>query len=221
MHVDFSLGRLASSNPALVYGDVEMKKLTIIASVAIGLATCLPTFPQKLMSEPIVFTSGNWTVRRGVDSMTDKVSCTGLHKSGPRVQLSDTGFYVSVQGGVRGIIVRYDDNPPEQMRLATDMEQEIRAVMFNGSDFERVLRSKRVRLEVMTVLDQVYEADLDLSGINAAHDNIVAGCPAMGAESKSKATSGQSRAQGCSEKVLAVLRAKGLSDAAIAEVCSP
>ena len=153
--------------------------------------------------------------------MTDKVSCTGVHKTGPKVQLSDDGFYVSVQGGVKGVKVRYDDNPAEGMRLGTDMEKKIGAVMFTGGDFQKVLQSKRVRLQVMTILDRVSESDLDITGIVDAHNNILAGCPATGASTKAGEAKVLDKPVGCSEKVLAVLRAKGLSEKAIAEVCAP
>ena len=199
-----------------------MKRTSLLLFVS-AFAAAHTVAAAGLANEPVVFRSGKWEVRRGQDAMTDQISCTGIHSSGPRVQLSDRGFYVGIQGGVRGVTVRYDNDPPQQMRLATEMEKKVRAVIFDGADFDRVQNAKRVRIQVMTVLDQVAESDIDLTGIDQALQNIRSGCPVQSTISPSL-TNNTDSAQtppppACSDAVKAKLKARGMKPAQIAEIC--
>lgn len=150
-----------------------MKKMIV---VAIFLAAC-SVQAQGLKNATKTLTVGNWTVLRDVDAMTDKVGCTGIYKGEPSIQLSDSGFYFRVTGGIEAVTLRFDSEPARQMRLATKMEKNIRAIILDGSDFSTVTNSTRLRYQVLTLVSGTQSGDLDLSGIQEALAHIRANCP--------------------------------------------
>lgn len=149
--------------------------------VATPLAICLllasTAHGQSLKDSPQVFESGNWSVVRSVDAMTDKVSCTGLYKKSPDVQLSSTGLYIVVPGGIQSVKLRFDDEPALEMRLPTEMEKKVRAIILDGSFHQRVIASARLRYESLTAVRGLASGNLDLTGIQEAAANIASGCP--------------------------------------------
>jgi hypothetical protein len=66
---------------------------------------------------------GNWTVLRSVDTMTDKISCTGIYKSNYGVQLTPDTLFVKVVGGVESVTLRFGDEPARRMRMPSKIEK--------------------------------------------------------------------------------------------------
>lgn len=112
-------------------------------------------------------THGSWTVHRSLDPMTDAPSCVALYEERAEIQLNEHDLFISVRGrgGVDGVTLRFDNDPPDKMRLARDIEKKISAVDIEGSDFRRALASKRLRVQIITVLSTLVNEDLDLTGI--------------------------------------------------------
>lgn len=169
-----------------------------------------------LATEPVVFKSGNWSVRRGTDPMTDKVSCTGIYKDQLGIQLSREELYVTIRGGIEGVTLRFDDQPAERMRLARKVEKQVSAVEISGDEFRKLLGSNRLRIEVLTLVRGIQNLDLDLTGISDAVNNIRQGCPDV-----LRGSSGDPLPGLCSEKVIQRLKEKGMSAKDIEYVCSP
>jgi len=121
-------------------------------------------YKAKITSIPAAI--GNWRIEKDVDQMTDKASCTAYYHRDSQIQLNEQGFYISLRGrgGVKGITLRFDEKPARELRLATDIERRIGAVNFNRAEFNELQSSKRLRVRVMTILDQIYQDDIDLSG---------------------------------------------------------
>src|SRR5262249_49583854 len=121
---------------------------------------------NKTKITPIPAAIGNWRIEKDVDPMTDNVSCTAYYHQDSQIQLNDQGFYISFRGrgGVRGITLRFDEQPARALRLATDIERRIGTVNFTRAEFNELQSSKRLRVQVMTILDQIYRDDIDLSG---------------------------------------------------------
>ena len=165
-----------------------------------------------------VFKSGNWTVLRDQDPMSDKVVCTGIYQGDFKFQLTEHDFYVRILGGVQSVRLRFDDEPAQALRLASEMEKKINAVDIKGADFERVLTAKRLRMQVGTLIRGLNEIDLDLIGLREAHENISGGCPDTGAVAQPKAAVPVGL---CPRKVMERLKARGLSTQAIDEICRP
>jgi Pyruvate/2-oxoacid:ferredoxin oxidoreductase gamma subunit len=119
---------------------------------------------------------GNWEVARTRDAMTDKISCTAYHKKNRMVQVSRTALYIDYRrrGGVSGYQVRFDDAPASRLRLATDKERLMSVIILPPSEVERALKSKRLRVEGLTVVNTGISEDIDLAGIEAAH-GVLAG----------------------------------------------
>ncbi len=149
-----------------------MKKLLLLTALV---AACTGAFALKNAVKTLQVE--NWTVLRDVDPMTDAVNCTGIYKGQYTTQLSDAGLYIRVNGGIRGITLRFDDEPPREMRLATKMEKDVRVVILDGADRAKALSSKRLRYQVVTLVSGVVEGELDLAGIEAAAQHIAAKCP--------------------------------------------
>ena len=173
------------------------------------------TLLAGLSSEPIVFKSGNWSVHRSTDAMTDEITCTGVYKDNYGIQLNDDTLYIQVRGGVRGVKLRFGEQPPEELRLPNDMEKKIGVIMIQDNDFTKLLASNRLRAEAITVLDSVNDYDIDLTGITDALKNIHSGCSGQPlSESLPKMPSL------CGDKVIQRLRAKKVSNEIIEYACS-
>jgi hypothetical protein len=50
------------------------------AAVIVGAVGFVGLAVAQLEIRPVIGKSGNWSVRRGVDSMTDEPTCTALYK---------------------------------------------------------------------------------------------------------------------------------------------
>jgi hypothetical protein len=100
----------------------------------------------------------------------------GLYKDRFDVQLTKNDLFISLRGrgGVKSVMLRFDDEPARQLRLASEMEQKIEVVDIQGDDFEKLLGSKRLRVRILTVLDTLVDEDLSLNGLEAAHA-VIAG----------------------------------------------
>jgi hypothetical protein len=173
-------------------------------------------YAGSLANAPIVFRSGNWAVLRSTNSMTDKTSCTGIYKDQAGIQLANDSLFITIQGGIQTVTLRFDDQPPERLRLGTEMEKEIRSVHITGDEFRKLLGSNRLRVQVLTLLRGIEDRDMDLIGLSETLSNIRQGCP--GAPQGSAASEKPSL---CSDKIQKRLREKGMSPADIQYICSP
>lgn len=141
-----------------------------------SLMLCGPATAASLKDAKTVFTSGNWKVLRNTDSMTDAISCTGIYKSDYAVQLTKDRLHLSVPDGVRGITLRFGDEPARSTRLPDRMEERLSIVTLAADEFSDLLRTNRLRVRVLTLLSGLEDFDLDVRGIQAAVDNIQSGC---------------------------------------------
>jgi hypothetical protein len=129
-----------------------------------------------LSDQPIVYKSGQWDVRKSVDSMTDKVTCTGVHRKSFGYQVSADALYLNVRGSLKSVTLRYGNNKPEPLRLATDLERDISSMILKGGEFRKLLTVNRLRTQSLTYLDSLDSKDINLSGINKVVAFIKAGC---------------------------------------------
>ncbi len=169
---------------------------------------------------------GEWVMLREIDSMTDKVSCTGVLGEDYSKQLSAQGLYVIVKGGAQSVRLRFNDLPPTDTRLATKMEKDVGSVIIKDADFQLALESTRIRVEVLTLVSGVQSFDINTSGIKEAVDFIKEGCPIQ-----EKAASAPqvaipveppvAVAAMCSDVLKERLKRAGLSARKIEEACRP
>ncbi|HWD27371.1 MAG TPA: hypothetical protein VG387_09410 [Rhizomicrobium sp.] len=111
-----------------------------------------------------VTTIGDWTIYRDSDAMTDVVTCLGIYQGRPAVQLTKDSIAISLngRGGISSYKYRLDDTPPTELRLATDTEKDIGAVVFEGDDFNAIRSANRFRFQALTILDSVVDEDISL-----------------------------------------------------------
>lgn len=166
--------RLACYDKASKEG--EKKEVAVAAKVEVPSPAPIPA---KAKTEGEVFSSGKWHVVQKLDAMTDKKSCTALYQAAWTVQGSADSFYVSLRGrgGVSSYQLRIDDEPADELRLATKLEKQISAAELNHS-FGRIYNSKRVRLQVSTILNSLLTEDIDMNGFKESVDYIRANCQA-------------------------------------------
>lgn len=137
----------------------------------------LDTFAGNLKDAPVIFKSGNWSVRQSTDLMNDKKTCVALYKDGFYIQVTEANFSVSEtypvslygRGGIQGYTYRVDDAPPTKMKVATDIEKKVSAAYLTGSEFRQLLSSRRFRIQVLTMLPSLVEEDIDLRGLSEIH----------------------------------------------------
>ena len=120
--------------------------------------------------DPSISKIGNWSIHLSIDPMTDSKSCTGLYNGKFDVQLNEGHLYISLRGrgGVSGIVLRFDDEPARPLRLPTEMEKRIDIVDIEGEDFQKLLDSKRLRVQVLTVLNSLVDEDISLVNLKEA-----------------------------------------------------
>jgi len=142
-----------------------MKTIFLSASILIG-ACCTPLFAQSLGKAPVIFKKGDWSIRQSSDSMTDKKSCVALYKDRFDVQISANSFSISFRGkgGVKFITYRLDENQPIN-RLPTEIEKDLSVLFFEGSEFQKVISAKRIRVQILSVLDRIIDEDIDLKDV--------------------------------------------------------
>ena len=117
-----------------------------------------------------ITTVGAWQIDAEKDAMTDKLSCVAFYENKPAIQLTLNSFDISLRGrgGVGGITIRFDDKPANRLRLPSKIEKQLSIVSFTNSKFQELLQSNRVRVQVLTVLDQIVNEDINLKDLEAA-----------------------------------------------------
>jgi len=142
--------------------------LFIIACCAQLVFHALPASAN--FGEPIA-SSGNWTVRRTLHAITDEPSCVAIYKDRFEIQLDENDLFVSLRGrgGVSSVVLRFDDQPAKELRPASETEKIVGAVNLCGREFEELMSSKRLRMQIRTTADATIEEDLDLRGVKKVH----------------------------------------------------
>ena len=159
--------------------DKADKESKLNQPVVAPVVAAAPIAPSKPKAEGEVFSSGKWHVVQKLDSMTDKKTCTALYQAGWTIQGTSDSMYVNLggRGGVKAYQLRIDDEPADSLRLASKMEKQISAVDLDHS-FARVYNSKRVRLQISTILRDIVVEDIDTTGFKDAVDYIKSNCGA-------------------------------------------
>lgn len=153
-----------------------MKKLLLLLILAIVAGGATPTIIfAGLGNQPVVFKSNGWSVVRGKDAMTDKPTCTGLYKSRFDIQVGAEKFYITLRGrgGVSSYMLRFNDESPLELRLASDLEKNGSTIIVEDADFKKLLSSKRLRVRILTVLDSLIDEDINLTGLENMHKFLI------------------------------------------------
>lgn len=195
-----------------------MNEIRIALLTAAMLMHAAGSHAQSLKNAQTAFRSGNWTVLRSIDTMNDKVSCTGVYKANNAIQLVASAMYVTIRGGIQSVTLRFGDNPARPMRLPQKMEKDVNAVMIDGNEFSEAVQSNRLRLEVLTLVRGVATEDLDITGVQAAIESIKLGCP-MKSESDSTQRGSAASDSVCSESLVSRMKIAAITDAQIASAC--
>jgi hypothetical protein len=183
-------------------------------------ALVAPTVYAALADAPVVFKENDWRVVRSVDMMTDKVSCTGLLGEGFETQLTEDTLYIKIKGGVDSVTLRFGDKEARPMRLASQTEKNVRSVTLTGAEFQELIQSERLRVEVLTMLQQLVAKDINTKGVRQVVENIRAGCPVPAPkEVAATADARKSIEPVCSKLVVDRMRLAKLKDSQIALIC--
>ena len=194
-----------------------MMKVALVLAAMFGIVASSTASAQSLRDADVAFTSGNWKVLRAIDPMDDSVRCTGIYQNDYAVQLSKDTLYLGVQGGVQGVTLRFDENPPNRLRLATKMEKDVRSVIVTGNDFSRLATSNRLRYQVSTLVRGISTGDLELSGFNAALDNIRRSCPTESGGGVQSPTPESSST--CTPDMVVKMQEQGLTEQQVKSIC--
>jgi hypothetical protein len=132
---------------------------------------------QKVSEMKVVATSGNWELRKGIDSFSDKNSCILLLRGQSDVQASNTGMAIGrgrARGGLEGYNLRINDNPPLGLKRASDIEKRLSSIIIEGSLFETVKGAQRLRVDATGILSgsgfhlsgSGFQLDINMNGFN-------------------------------------------------------
>lgn len=148
-------------------------------------ATHLPgAHAQGFRNSTVTLQAGDWQVFRTPDPMSDKASCTGIYRGNFRVQLVEHKLYLGVIGGIESVTLRFGDQPAQDLRLPTQLERGVRAVIIEGAEFAALQSAPRLRYRVGTLINGLVDGDIDLTALPRVLEHIRAGCPATGPETR-------------------------------------
>lgn len=207
------------SNPRSAAHRANRPLILVTVSVCLWLLCADGTTAGTLVGSPIILRSGDWAVHRTRDSMTDAAICTGVYKENFDIQLSASALIIAIPDGLKSVRLRFDNDDPEEMRLAKNSERAIDAINISGADYKNLLRSKRLRFEAQTLTDSIVNGDIDLNGLTIARSNIEAGCFGNPLNSPSAAASAPKSSE-CSDAARTRMEQKGLSVQDIATICT-
>ena len=124
--------------------------------------------------EPIA-KSGNWSVRRTVHTITEEPSCVAIYKDRFEIQLDENDLFISLRGrgDVSSVALRFDDKPAKEERPASQAEKRMRSINLQGPEFEELMSSRRLRVQIHTTTGAIIEEDLDLNGAKEAHGELM------------------------------------------------
>jgi hypothetical protein len=115
-----------------------------------------------------IIQKGNWTIYKSIDSITNKVKCVGIYMDRADVQLTDDLLSINFRGrgGIKKYKVRYDNEKMGGLRLPSTRDKKTDVIELRG----KVFSSMRLRLQAVTLLGDIVDEDLDLTGIRDALD---------------------------------------------------
>jgi hypothetical protein len=192
---------------------------TMMVMLAFLTINSLPNICAAQSSKSTVktLTTGNWSVERGVDTMSDKIICTGFHNLSRSAQLSSDRMYVVVSGGIQSVTLRFGEKPARGLRLARKLEMDVGAIILEGAEFAEVSTTARVRVQVLTLVKGLFTQNLDTTGIDEALKHIRSGCPAPTGNSKTHTAPAIKPL--CNESLTSRLKVAGVTAAQIAIAC--
>ncbi len=140
----------------------NMKRHLIFVAAAFGFACAANAADGFGKSEGKI---GRWSLYSEADSMTDKKQCTALYDDRSNIQLTLESLAIGFdgRGGIQGYKLRLDDAVAGDIQLPTDDEKQLQVVFVNGSVYEKVKASKRLRLQAITILNTIVDEDIDMS----------------------------------------------------------
>lgn len=183
------------------------------------LAVIAPASAQSLKDAAVAFSKGNWKVLRSVDPMTDKTSCTGIYNGDYSIQLTPDTLFVSISGGIESVLLRYDDQPPARMRLATEMEKKIRSMIISGNSFSQLTTAGRLRYQAATMVSGIKTGEIELTDFNAVLANIQQGCPNTGTSAAELKSAPAAAGGTCSVELINKMKQQGLAPEKILAIC--
>jgi hypothetical protein len=136
-------------------------------------------------------------------------------------------MYVSVKGGIQLITLRFDDSPAGSSRQPEKMEKDVRAIIIDGADFNKLQESKRLRVQTLTLVSGIVSEDLDLTGLQESLASIKNSCPVQAAPvtppppppPSPMAKADVPAPPVCSDVLISRMKAQGLKDKQILAVC--
>lgn len=142
------------------------KRLLWIALVALPISAHGAGFAGA----PVVFKNENWSVRKIIDSMTDRASCTATYRDRYDIQVVGDAFYINMRGrgGIRSYQMRLDDETASATRMASPLERRMSAIALRGPDVSKVVAAKRLRISGLSVLGTPIDEDISLDGLTDA-----------------------------------------------------
>lgn len=148
----------------------------LLALAAMGAAAQPAAIPGERPNQPVYRAEG-WTVIRSVREKGGVVACTGMYRRNPHLQLSADNFIIKTpaQMEIRSVAIGFDDEP-RKPRPLTPAETELHALVLQGADFERLVRSHVLNVDVAGAAGRNSHR-IELRGIEGAIANIKAGCP--------------------------------------------
>lgn len=134
----------------------------------------------KATSPKAAATDGGWELRITKDNFSDQTNCVISPTGRPWVQISVGHLYILYRGrgGVAGFTLRVDDNPPGKMKVLTldSTDRQIQAVHLAGDQFFDAMAGNRLRIQTLTVLNELKDEDLDLGPVKRLYKKMGPEC---------------------------------------------
>jgi hypothetical protein len=147
---------------AAIWGHL-MKAMILALSAWAALASPAQGADEQQVGKPI----GGWRIMGSTDAMTDMKECVAYFGPTESIQMTKDSLAIgySGRGGLDAYILRFDDNPADEMTLGSERDKRIGFFIIQDPDpnLARVRSSKRLRVRGLTALSTIVDDDIDLT----------------------------------------------------------
>ena len=154
--------------------------LALVAGIAIVSAPIEDIVEAKTIQEmEVVATRGIWELRHVKDEFTDEKSCVIVVIANYDIRVSTSRLFInySTHGGAQGYQFRIDDGPVSGMQLPSEVDRRMGVIELEGRTFDKLLRAKRLRVQTLTLISGLENADINLVGLAELYLDMQKLCP--------------------------------------------
>lgn len=116
-----------------------------------------------------------WVIYKSIDSMTDQVDCVATLQNEKNIHIGSDSATINIKNIPNPTYFqhRFDTEKASQIEFITPEMAELGALLIEEDNFNKLIKAKRLRIQVSTIDVNQFEFDFNMSGIHQAHEYIL------------------------------------------------